>query len=65
MFKFLSYIFLLIAFIVFIADLIRVAFLYDLLPFIKNNWKPTISLICLVIGISLIKLDKTLSKNFK
>ena len=54
----IAYLFFAIALVVFIADLINVAFLKDFMPSVDDRWQPTISLVSLTIGIALYKIDK-------
>lgn len=52
-----------IAVVFFVADVVKVAFLIDFIPFVNDQWKPTISLVSLVIGVSLYKMNKQKTKT--
>lgn len=55
--KYMSYLFFLIAIIIFIVDLYNVIYLKEVLPFINNDWKSTTVLISLVIAITIYKIS--------
>ena len=61
--NYLGYIFFVLALVFFAIDMIKVAFLVDLMPFVKDDWKPTISLVSFAIGFICYKSSKVKSER--